>query len=342
MKTKLLSLALAISASVCGQNLFQDDFSTYTTGADLHNQGPWTHNSSLPGGLGAAIGAIPNNADVLASGLSYLNYGSSPNSVAISADSDGIGTAFTAVTEGDIYVGFVVNLSAAQANNNSDFFRVMSANNLNTSFRLYAINTGFSYNIAVAKGANGNPLATSALSYSYNEDHLVVVKYSQLPGANDDIVSLYIDPVYANGEPAATSAITNTGADQSGNIDRLAFRMNWTNGMPTGKAGLVSVGRTWEDLSFLPLSATQFDQSQLLIDSSNAKVGALTIQCDNNLGDVDMKIIHLNGAVIENQKISLQAGNQSIRIQPISSNGLYLLQLTQSNGKSLVRKIVIQ
>ncbi|NHM06296.1 T9SS type A sorting domain-containing protein [Flavobacterium sp. CYK-4] len=342
MKTKLLVLALAVSVSVCGQNLFQDDFSSYTTGADLHNQGQWTHNSSLPGGLGAALGALPNNADVLASPVAFLDYGASANSVAISPDSDGVGVGFTAVTDGDLYVGFVLNLSAAQANNNSDFFRVMSGNNLNTTFRLYAINTGFSYNIAIAKGANGNPLATSALSYSYNEDHLVIVKYSQLPGTSDDVVSLYVDPVYANGVPASTSAITNTGLDQSGSIDRLTFRMNWTNGMPTGKAGLVSVGRNWDDLTFVPLSTTQFNQSQLVIDSRDAKIGRLVIQSEIDLGEVAMKIINLNGAVVDNQKINLNSGANSIQTQPIAASGIYLLQLTDSKGDSLVRKIVIQ
>lgn len=342
MKTKLLSLALAISASVCGQNLFQDNFSTYTTGVDLHGQGSWTHNSSLPGGLGAAIGAIPNNADVLASPLAYQDYGVSPNSVAISADSDGVGTAFTTVSEGDLYVGFVLNLSAAQANNNSDFFRVMSGGNLNTTFRLYAINTGFSYSIAVAKGANGNPLATSALSYGYNEDHLVIVKYSQLPGANDDIVSLYVDPAYIDGVPTAASAITNTGADQSGSIDRLSFRMNWSNGMPTGKAGLVSVARTWEDLSFGPLATKTFQEDNLVIDSHQAQSGMLIVKSDLDMGEVTLKMIALNGAVIQNQKVILQSGINRINIPSIVSQGLYLLQIRTDSGNELVRKIVIQ
>lgn len=342
MKTKLLLVALTASVSIFGQNLFRDDFSTYNTGTDLHGQGAWTHNSSLPGGLGAAIGAIPNNADVIASPLSYPDYGSSPNAVVISSDSDGVGTSFTAFTGDDLFVGFVLNLSAAQANNNSDFFRVMSGNNLNTTFRLYAINTGFSYNIAVAKGANGNPLATSALSYNYNENHLVVIRYSQLPGTNDDIVSLYVDPVFIDGVPNATSAVTNTGLDQSGNIDRLAFRMNWTNGMPTGKAGLVSIAQSWQELAFSPLSTQQFASGDIAINTELALQGKLTIGSNHDLGELSMKIINMNGAVLDTRKILLQTGSNQIDMHPITAKGIYLLQLNTQSGSQFVRKIVIQ
>lgn len=342
MKTKLLFLAIIAACSAQGQNLFQDDFSTYNTGVDLHNQGSWTHDSSLPGGLGAAIGAIPNNADVLASPLSYLNYGSSANAVAISPDSDGIGTSFTPITTGDVYVAFVLNLSAAQANNNSDFFRVMSGANLASSFRLYAINTGFSYFLATAKGANGNPLATTALSYNYNEDHLVVVKYSQLPGTNDDVVSLYIDPVFANGVPSSASAVTNTGLDQSGNIDRLAFRMNWTNGMPTGKAGLVSVATTWEDLGFIPLSTNQFDTNTMIIGTENAKMGMLNIQSAVALPNATIKIYDINGALVNTKSISLEAKTNEVKITPLNSKGVYIIDITDSNGKQFIQKIITQ
>ncbi|MBS1534402.1 MAG: T9SS type A sorting domain-containing protein [Bacteroidetes bacterium] len=342
MKTKLFNLSiLFISMTGFGQNLFQDDFLMYTTGADLHNQGTWTHNSSLPGGLGAAIGAIPNNADVLSSAVSYQDYGISTNSVAISPDSDGVGTPFTAVTDGDVYVAFVLNLSAAQANNNSDFFRVMSGANLNTTFRLYAINTGLSYNLAICKGANGNPLATSALSYGYNQDHLVVIKYSQLAGANDDIVSLYVDPVYLNGEPVSPSAITNTGADQSGNIDRLVFRMNWTNGMPTGKAGLVSVAKTWEELTFIPLATEQFNSATFYVNALHAATGKIVIDAQTDVPQANLRIIGMNGQIVAQKTTALTTGSNELSINALST-GVYMFEISQASGQRFVQKIMVR
>lgn len=340
MKTKLFYLTILFTGiSGFAQNLFQDDFLMYTTGADLHGQGTWTHNSSLPGGLGAAIGAIPNNADVLSSAVSYPDYGTSTNSVAISPDSDGVGTPFTAVTEGDVYVAFVLNLSTAQANNNSDFFRVMSGGNLNTTFRLYAINAGLSYNLAISKGANGNPLGTTALSYGYNQDHLVVIKYSQLPGANDDVVSLYVDPVYLSGVPITTSAITNTGADQSGNIDRLVFRMNWTNGMPTGKAGLVSIAKTWEELTFT-LGTQQFNSAAFYVNALDAASGKITVDAQTDVPQANIRIIGMNGQVVAQKNVSLSTGTNPISINALTT-GIYMFEMSQASGARFVQKIMV-
>lgn len=342
MKTRLLFWSLLSACfATQAQNIFQDDLLMYTTGVDLHGQGTWTHNSSAIGGLGAAIGAIPNNADVLNSSVAYLNYGSSSNSLAISPDSDGIGTGFTAVTDGDVYVSFVLNLSNAQANNNSDFFRVMSGSNLNTTFRLYAINAGLSFNLAVAKGANGNPIASSALSYAYNQDHLVVIKYSQLPGTNDDIVSLYVDPVYANGEPVTTSAITNTGADQSGNLDRLVFRMNWSNGMPTGKAGLISVARTWADLGFIPLANTTFQKEALFVNAQQAAQGILQIDATQAAEKAQIRILQTNGQIIDEKSASLQTGQNQWNVRPLKP-GIYLVEITGTQAQRWVQKIMVQ
>jgi hypothetical protein len=341
MKTKLLLISLIATTFVNAQNIFQDDFATYLTGVDLNNQGTWTNNSSNPGGLGAAVGAIPNNADVLATPISYLNYGTSNNSVKISPDSDGCGTAFPAVTSGDVYVGFVLNLSNAQTNNNSDFFRVMSGNNLNTSFRLYAKPAPGAFFLGVSKGGNGNQINFTSNALGYNQNHLIVIKYTQASGTNDDEISVFVDPVYANGEPNIPSITNNVGLDQSGNIDRLVFRQNWTNGMPTGNAGLVSVGRTWVDLSFFPLSTEQFNTNTIAISGKDAKNGQLSITSDVAMENAFLKIISLQGAVIDNKIISIEANQNSVNISPIIASGIYIIELTSQNGKRLIQKISV-
>ena len=325
-----------------GQNLFRDDMSAYTINQQLSGQGTWTNNSSNPGGLGVAItGDGGSNAKVLASGVVYPGYGTSANGMEIKPNGDGCGTSFTEVTNGDLYVAFVLNLSAAQVNNNSDFFRVMSGGNFNTTFRLYAINAGFSFFLSTAKGANGNPLAQSTLSYDYNQNHLVVVKYSQLPGAGDDIVSVYIDPVFSNGEPAVASATTNTGADQAGNIDRMAYRQNWTNGMPTGKAGLVSVARTWADLSFIPLATNAFNINETVIDSENAKNGILKIASKAYSGAASLQIYSIEGTLVETQTINISASGERININPLQSS-VYILKIVTDKNDVITKKIIVK
>lgn len=342
MKTTLLLLVGLSSAMSIGQNHFQDSFGSYVSGTQLSGQGTWTNNSSNPGGLGSAIvGNGGANANVLASSVSYQDFGTSVNSFEIRPNGDGCGTAFTPVTDGDMYVGFVLNLSAAQANNNSDFFRVLSGGNYNTTFRLYAINTGFGFNIGVCKGANGNPIGQTNLSYSYDQDHLVIIKYSQFPGAGDDLVSVYIDPVYANGMPASPNATTNTGADQAGSVDRLTFRQNWSNGMPTGKVGLVSVARTWDDLTFVTLAANEFSmQNAILIDSQNAKSGILSIKSGKEINAL-LKIYSVNGTLI--QEVSTRLSQlTAVNISPLQSS-VYIVEITNTETSSkTTQKIIVK
>lgn len=339
-KILLVLLAFLSLVNSNAQNIFQDDFSTYFTGVDLNNQGNWSNNSSNPGGLGAAVGANPNNADVLATPVSYPDYGSSTNSIKISPNSDGCGIEFPSVTSGDLYVGFILNLSNAQANNNSDFFRVMSGNNFNTTFRLYATPAPGAFFLGVSKGANGNQINFTSNALAYNQDHLIVIKYNQGFGTNDDLISMYVDPTFSGGEPDVATVTNNVGLDQAGNLDRLSFRQNYTNGMPTGNAGLLSIALTWADLTF-SLGTEQFSSNAITISSANAKNGELLLQSNIALENATLKIITTNGAVIENKNIALKAATNTIAINPIRTAGIYIVEITNGNGKRMIQKIMV-
>ncbi len=339
MKSKCILLALLVTSITQAQNIFQDSFSAYNSGVDLNSQGTWSNNSSNPGGLGPAIGVFPNNADVLATPVAYADYGSSVNSVKISPDSDGCGTAFPAVTSGNLYVGFVLNLTNAQANNNSDFFRIMSGGNFNTTFRVYATPAPGAFFLGVSKGANGNQINFTSNALSYAQDHLIIIKYTQGSGNNDDLISVFVDPDFAMGEPSTATITNNIGLDQAGNLDRLCFRQNWTNGMPTGHAGLLSLALTWSDLAF-SLSNVTFDSNSVLVSSENAKDGELTILSNVALNNASLKIFSINGVAIENKTISINASSNVIAINPIQATGYYIIELT-ANGKRFTQKIKV-
>ncbi|HEU4497286.1 MAG TPA: T9SS type A sorting domain-containing protein [Flavobacterium sp.] len=343
MKKRIILFAVLLFASYLSsaQSLFRDDFSAYNI-AQLSGQGTWTNNSSSSG-LGSCIppGSC-SNSGIVANAISYLNYGSSTKSLSVIPNTDGVGTFFPAVSSGDIYVAFVLNLSAAQANNNSDFFRVSSGNNLNTSFRLYATPAGAgSFFLGTSKGSNGNAISFSASSFNTNQDHLVVIKYAQLPGNNDDVLSVYVDPVFANGVPAVPTMTTTVGADQSGSLDRLFFRQNWSNGMPTGRAGLVSVARTWQDLSFLSLSAGNFENYLFSVISSDIKNGILSIESNIELDKAFLKIFDVQGKNLISKNISLRQELNIFYIDPIQNQGVYIIEIT-SGDKKFVQKFIIK
>ena len=52
MTKKLLLLALLNSFAMFSQIIFNDDFSSYSSGQPLSGQGSWTNNSSLNGSMG--------------------------------------------------------------------------------------------------------------------------------------------------------------------------------------------------------------------------------------------------------------------------------------------------
>lgn len=339
MNKKLLLIALLNSFAMFSQMIFQDNLSNYTTGQTLNGQGTWTNNSSSAG-TGGCTGPICTNATVLTPGFSYTNYGTSTKSLQLLADTDGCGSMFTTVTSGDLYVGFMINVSSAVTNPN-DFFRVNNGNSFVTGFRVFIKTvSGNTFTIGISKGGSGNAVVYTTNSYAFNQDHLLILKYSQLAGAADDLLNLFVNPIIANGVPATPDATTGLGTDQSGTIDRLVFRQNAT-ATPTGRAGLVSVARSWTGLIFPNMSVTQFGKEVFTINSKNAKNGILTINSNANLENASLSIYSLNGKLLENKNISLLDSENSIAINPIQNGGVYIVSI-KGNGVNSNQKIYVE
>jgi hypothetical protein len=264
MKKILLLFLLFSFSNTEAQLLFQDDFSSYNLNQELSGQGPWSNSPIAPNvGIGACLplsaGQPCTGAQVVSQPLSYLNYGTATNSIMIAPVQDGVARAISpVVTNGDLYVGMVLKLNSAPQNSASpvDFLRIINSDPTLVTLRMLVVDAGFGYNIGIRKGASANATAYSSNLCNYGDDVLVILKYSNLDGPNDDVVSVFVNPNYNAGEPMTASATTSAGFDQNGAIDRLAFRLNYNvaASMPTGFAGLVSVSTTWEGLSFAPLS----------------------------------------------------------------------------------------
>lgn len=330
MKKLLLYIGLLIFGLGNSQNVFHDNFNTYTVNTQLSGQGSWTNNSSN-GGTGSCTGALCTNAQVQTPGFNYLNYGSSNNSLQLLADTDGCGTLFTPVTSGDMYVGLMVNLSSSSTNPN-DFFRVNNNNGFVTTFRVFIKTvTANSFSIGISKGGSGNAIAYTNSTYGFNLDHLLVLKYTQSSGAADDVLNLYVDPVMANGVPASPDATTNSGTDQAGNVDRLVFRQNAT-ATPTGRAGLVSVALSWTGL-ISSLTNAEFQKDSFAINTNEIKSGTLLIQSSKNIPTATMKIYDVEGKTIESKIISLSEEMNTIAINPIQYAGIYIVELTSNESK---------
>jgi hypothetical protein len=231
--------------------------------------------------------------------MNYLNYGSSNSSIILAPVQDGVARAITPiVTDGNLYLGLVLNLTSAPTTAGSpvDFLRVINSDATQVTYRLLVRDAGFGYNVGIRKGSSSNATAYTTDVLNYGESVLVILKYSHLDGPDDDILSAFVNPNYSAGEPITASALTADGFDQSGAIDRLAFRMNFNvaASMPTGLIGLVSTSTTWEGLTFLPLGVNQFEANNVTI-SSILENGQLQISSKNTLNNVQMKLYSTTG-----------------------------------------------
>ena len=339
MKKILLYFSILTFGIGYSQNVFHDNFNAYTVNTQLSGQGSWT-NSSSNGGTGSCTGALCVNSQVQIPGFSYLNYGASNNSLQLLADTDGCGTLFTPITSGDMYVGFMLNLSSSTTSPN-DFFRVNNNNAFVTTFRVFIKTiSSSSFSIGISKGGSGNAIVYTNSSYGFNQDHLIILKYSQSSGASDDVLNLYVDPVIANGVPTLPDATTSSGTDQAGNVDRLVFRQNAT-GTPTGRAGLVSVALSWTGLIFPNLNSTEFHKESFAIDSNEVKSGNLLIQSNKNIINAKIKIYDIDGKIIENKTISLREERNYISINPIQNSGIYIVEI-MSNDITFNQKFIVK
>ena len=349
MKKKLLFIALFSIGLLQAQNIFKDDFSTYTVGQELSGQGLWSNSPIAPNvGIGACLPISSmdpcTGTKIIAQPLSYLNYGSSPNSIEIAPIKDGAGRVLSPiVTNGDLYLGIVLNITTAPdaAGSPVDFLRVLNGSQFDVAFRLLVKNAGFGYNIGIRKGASNNATIYTTDLYNYGESVLVIIKYSHLDSFNDDIVKAYINPNYSNGEPLTPSAETANGFDQSGNIDRIAFRLNYnvSASMPSGFAGLVSTSSTWEGLTFEPLGVNQFDKNKLTI-SSSLENGLLNVSSANAIENANLNLYSMTGALLESQTITIPSGNSQITLASKLTTGIYIAQLSDDSGATKSFKIL--
>ncbi len=332
MKKLIILMLSFISTLAFSQNIFNDSFSAYNI-ADLTGQGTWSSNSTAPNiGMGITFGQP--NAQVVAQTLSFTDYGLSSKAITTKPNSDSCVTAFTAFGATDVvYVGMVIKITAAQSAP-EDFFRVMSnANNYNTTFRLLVTPGGAGFNVGIKKGGTSNATVFTTGGYAYNSSHLVILKYTQNAGTSDDELKVFVDPTYLGGEPATASALTISGVDQSGSIDRMVFRQNFNTGMPTGFISLVSVAKTWEDLTFIPLATKGFTKSTFNIVANNVSSGILSINSTLNLDKVSLNILDIQGRLIENKTISLSENSNEIVINPITNAGIYIVQIANNDYK---------
>jgi hypothetical protein len=181
-----VSLALAPFYQVAkADTLLFEDFNGYSNGALLTASG-WTATS------GAGTNSITVNG----------------GAVSLTTSGEDVSKTFTTASPvlaggtGDVYAGFDLALSAAQAT--GDYFFTFAAN---TTFngRLYAKSTTGGYLIGAQSTSNGSVVYGSTV-LAFNTSYRIVVDYTAVTGTLNDTVSVYIAPVDTSAVAEVTSS----------------------------------------------------------------------------------------------------------------------------------------
>ncbi len=192
------------------------------------------------------------------------------NAVTMTTSGEDVTKVFApAITSGDAYASFFVNVTSAQAT--GDYFFIL---NDGSTFRprVYVRSSGAGFVFGVSKSTTSIVYETTVRSFS--TIHLVVLKYTFNPIATDDVVSLYVNPVLGSPEPTATIApTTNGGATDAVSLDRIALRQGAASSASAQVIDGIRVGTTWASVTPVSTPTT----SSISPTNANAGTPGLTL-----------------------------------------------------------------
>jgi len=249
MKKLLLAIIMIGILNVRAQNVFNEDF-IYTSAQELTFNN-WTQ-----------IGSVTTNPiSVTNSSLSYTGFTNSGvgNAAALTTSGQDIYRDLqSSISSGDVYLSFMLNVSAAQAN--GDYFMAMIPAGSTSSFfsRFFIKSSATGYVLGISKWTETAIYGTNVLNF--NTTYFVVIKYSfSATTTTDDQASLY---VLSSGIPITEPASTYVGptasiATDQANFSRLALRQGSAVNAATLVVDGIRVSTNWATTS-LPVEFKSF------------------------------------------------------------------------------------
>jgi hypothetical protein len=246
MKKLTLLMAFCVFLAMLNASLLLEDNFTGEVGTLLTANG-WTNHSGTS-----------NFIPIVGTDLFYPGYSSSGGgSASLLTSGEDVNRAFTSQNAGGVYASLLINVSAAQAG--GDYFFHFSASPISTSF--------FRGKVFIQKDATSNNFrfgltntgaiataVTTGYDYVYGTTYLIVLKYEFVAGSNNDLVHLWVNPVFS---PEPTPLLTSTDAITSEpvSIGTIALRQGGATAAPTLLVDGIRVGTSWSDI--FPTLATE-------------------------------------------------------------------------------------
>jgi len=338
-----LSLILCITLQAHSQNLLTEDF-LYSPVDSLENSGNWFRS-----GANSQF-----NITVQSPGLEYPNYiGSNRGNHCVitnAAEGDILLHHFSEpVTSGSAYLSFMHRIDSLPSTVNQGYAICMNpynaGTNLNTQLYIKRLSDS-TFNFGVRKT---DRISYGTNVYNIHKTYLAVLKYTIVPGIDNDESNLY---VFEQGvpmiEPANPVASTNSGIDFYGQGSVVLTNNYAQYGMKgcNVKIDGIRVGTSWQTSVLAPISSTK---SAALVSnliqmecSPNPFYQSTTIeyQIPNN-GLVKINILNSSGLVVrELLNETIEAGTHKIDLNANDlPAGLYHCAI-QYNGLIIGKRLI--
>ncbi len=228
--------AATLTVSSPSTVLLTDDFTP--AAGTLLTAGGWTEHS-------AGI----NPVAVSAPGLTFTGYAGSgvANAASMAATGQDVSRSFTAVTSGSVYAAALVNVSATTTTGDY-FFHLMNFGTTTFRARVYARKDAATNNFAFGLSrTNGTPVYT-ATTFTPGTTYLIVVKYTYVAGAANDVVQMYVNPTPGAAEPASAAlTATDNDATEPAQLNGIGLRQGGGSTGSTQQIDGIRVATTWEE-----------------------------------------------------------------------------------------------
>ena len=239
----IIVLSFVMSSALSAQTLLDETFN-YTVG-DLLTAHGWTAHS----------GAGTNSAKVTTPALTYTGFVNSGvgNATALGTSGEDVNKRFStdSIVAGNIYASFLVNVTSALT---GDYFFHFTSNNAANGLYYARVYIKKASNGNIAFGINKRNTAaaikytdTVTSTYTLNTTYLVVVKYAIAAGADNDTVSLWVNPTLSTTEPTPTLVETDatTGTDAV-SLATIALRQGSATLASALALSGIHVAKTWD------------------------------------------------------------------------------------------------
>jgi len=264
------ALALLFAANVArGQALPIYESFNYPAGALVAGSSSvWTNHSGTAGTLG-----VIDTAGDSGNSLSFTGLAAPAGNRALvsQAQSEDAGRNFDAVTSGAVYASALVKVTTVPGDDTAEHYIMhFFQSNTGTSFygRLSVATRGAGFSFGIRNSSSGTgPVTYEATERALNTTFLIVIKYDIVAGADNDVYSLYVNPVPGAAEPAATltqTIVTGQTEVSVAGIARVGLRQAALNGIV--ELDELRVGTTWASVT--PTSGPVADNPDILVGTT--------------------------------------------------------------------------